>query len=298
MSKFEINSSRLFLTYPQCSITKEDAYIQLFDKFNPEEIIVAHELHANGDPHLHCYLKLFKPYRTTNSKFADLGTYHGNYQGCRSAKNVIKYCTKAEDYHANFDVAALLDKKSTRRSDMESIATGKRSLSDLIHESPQYLMGYTKLKIDLNNFLQDTKAPKPPLPYFLPNPWGYVITTCTNRKLCHLWIHGPPNAGKSFLFARPLLEQFDGHLKTGKEPYWNLSGTERFIILDEYNHATYRWNELNAMADGTFDYRRFHNGVVRLNRPIIIVLSNLSLSTIYPYMHETLFARFKEYDLN
>jgi len=111
-SNFQLCTKQLFLTYPQCPIDKEQAYDILCHVFgdNLELLLVAKELHANGDPHLHVYARLKETLRIRDSKFADLtcpvtGTcYHGNYQGCRSAKNVLKYCTKKDDFKSNFDI--------------------------------------------------------------------------------------------------------------------------------------------------------------------------------------------------
>lgn len=50
-----------------------------------EEYIVAREKHEDGEPHLHCYLKLAKRFETMKQDLLDLYdedegiSYHGNY---------------------------------------------------------------------------------------------------------------------------------------------------------------------------------------------------------------------------
>lgn len=297
---FQINSSKLFLTYPQCKVTKEDALEFLTLTFAPKEYIIAHELHKNGDDHLHVYLSLPGPIRTTNPHFADLpNSVHGNYQGCRSAKNVIKYCTKAEDYLSNMDVSALLQSRSNRRELLGSLLDKRRTLVSLVEEFPEYLYGYSKLKLDYTNFLKDKEDVRLPLPMFLPNPWSKVLPSKKKCKKRHYWLYSDrPNVGKTYHFALPIFQTYKVHLRTGCEPYWNLRGDEEAVILDEYNSASFKFYMLNGMCDGTYSYRIFQGGVIELKTPLIVVLSNLPISALYPNMNELLYARFNEIKLD
>ncbi|AXH74712.1 MAG: Rep catalytic domain protein [Cressdnaviricota sp.] len=296
---YQINSSRLFLTYPQCTLSKEEAYDYLENLFKPEEILVAHELHASGDDHLHCYLRLSSPIRTRDPRFADLpGPFHGNYQGCRSAKRVLVYCTKGDNYRSNFDVAPLVEKRSKRKELMGELLLGKRTLVELVEENPEYLHGYSRLRNDYLTFVRDKGDSRPSLPTFLPNPWGLVLPTKILSKLRHFWIYSDkPNLGKTYHFARPLTEYAVAHL-SGPQVYFDLSGNEQAIIFDEYNHATFKYHELNAMADGTYRFRLFMGGQIFIKDFIVIILSNCSISTLYPHMYELIKARFKEIKLD
>ena len=107
---FRLSTKTLFLTYPQCPIEKEDALQQL-QWILPNQIteyVVARENHEDGNHHLHVFLRLDRKCETRNSRFFDLTgedrTYHGNYQGARSIKAVIKYVTKYQDYLTNMEL--------------------------------------------------------------------------------------------------------------------------------------------------------------------------------------------------
>lgn len=85
-SKFRLQSSKLFLTYPQCPIAAEDVLSQLKEKVSPIEVheyIIAVETHKDGQPHVHCYLELSKKTNYKNANKLDLSSndisYHGNY---------------------------------------------------------------------------------------------------------------------------------------------------------------------------------------------------------------------------
>lgn len=76
---------------------------QLSDILAIDQYIIAQEKHEDGASHLHCWLKCTKKYNIKDANKLDLKdeegmTYHGNYQGCRSNKAVIEYCTKGGKY--------------------------------------------------------------------------------------------------------------------------------------------------------------------------------------------------------
>lgn len=72
---------------------------------------------------------------TRDNTFADLAldgrVYHGNYQGCRGAKNVAKYCTKKDDYIASFDVVAFTEAKNTKKKFCRKLIDGGK-LEELV----------------------------------------------------------------------------------------------------------------------------------------------------------------------
>lgn len=56
-NKFRLNAINVLFTYPQCPLAKEEVYDFLVAKFDPQHILVAHEKHADGSPHLHAFLR-------------------------------------------------------------------------------------------------------------------------------------------------------------------------------------------------------------------------------------------------
>lgn len=303
---YRLNSKQLFLTYPQCSLPKDEAYnfLEEFLKANGiEKILVAKELHANGDPHLHCYIKLEKAVDKRASNWCDLkkgdNIWHGNYQGCRSAANVLKYCTKKDDYVANFDVNEILKaRNNVNKIIAEELINKKRPLIEVIEEYPIMLFQYKKLKENVECYFRDKEDERTTLPLCLPNPWGRVLWARKKGKRRHYWIFSRrPNLGKTYLFAKPLGEDFRIYIKTGDFTYWNLRGDEEGIILDEYNTAMLKYNYLNSMCDGSCEFRVFMGGVKALKDPLIIVLSNQAIYELYPNMNVLLYERFMEIEL-
>lgn len=97
MAPFQIAGKRFFLTFPKCSCEPEAAKAAMMSLMGARYLgsIVAKELHADGDPHLHVYLELKSRFCTKNPAFFDAVTgTHGNYQACRSVDAVKQYVCK------------------------------------------------------------------------------------------------------------------------------------------------------------------------------------------------------------
>lgn len=298
-SNFRLNALQVFLTYPQCDLGLDDVLkrLQLILALKDTlilEYVIAHELHNDGHPHRHVYLKLNKKNNWINANCFDLGAYHGNYQGVRSKENTIKYVTKGNDYITNIGpYIDTLDRKDKKKNVAKRILGGDK-LVDLVKEDPSLLFGYKRLKENLTNYFQDLADERARLPPWLPNPWGKLLPTKVAKKKRHYWIFSDqPNLGKTTLFAQPLAAEFRVLLKAGDFTYWNIRGDEECIIIDEYNTPCLKWSTLNSMADGLFEYRVIYTGLRRLEtRPIIIILSNQHLTTLYPNMNIYLLERF------
>lgn len=296
--RFQIRSKHHFLTYPQwAGISKEYLYDVLLLKFKPTLLLVAHELHQDGSDHYHCYLKFDGVCYVGKADHYDVDGHHGNYQGCRSYKNVLQYCTKGENYKANFDISSALAKSEGFRKSVAKRLLAGEQLPDVANEFPQLLFGYTTLKRDLARLQEDMEPPRK-YPDFLPNPWGILLPFNNNSKRRHYWIYSvEPNAGKTYHFARPLRENHGAVVQTGDFSYWNVSSNTGIVILDEYNTARLKWDQLNSLADGFFGYRVFSGGVIQLKSPLIIILSNSSIISLYPFMHKFISARFTEIEV-
>lgn len=302
--RFRIQAKHLFLTYPRCDAEKEIVWDLLMDKFRPERILVAGEKHADGGRHLHCYLGFQERKSFTGADFADLiildKYYHGNYEACRSVNSVLKYATKDGDWKANFDIKQAGTAKQRRVWAANKVVHEEAKLEDLILEEPELIFGYASLDRDINLYRRQRDSRKIlHLPPFLPNPWGLVFPSSRHAKRRHYWLYSSrPNVGKSYHFARPLAEEYGAVIQSGDFSYWNVCIGVRCIILDEYNTALLKYSQLNSICDGTFGFRVFHGGVVKLDQPLLIVLSNQSISSLYPHMHELLYARFIEKKLD
>lgn len=117
-----------FLTYPKCSMTKEEVLLDLKERdLEMDEYVIAEEVHEDGTPHLHVYLKLKENLEVVTTDFWDMGetkekryvNYHGNYQTVRSNRAVMKYCQKESNYLA---MGVKIQKKTTTYEDFMTSA--------------------------------------------------------------------------------------------------------------------------------------------------------------------------------
>nr|AEG42043.1 Rep protein [Cotton leaf curl Multan virus]AEG42046.1 Rep protein [Cotton leaf curl Multan virus] len=104
--RFKIQAKNYFLTYPQCSLTKEEALSQIQainTPSNKKYIKVCRELHEDGSPHLHVLIQFEGKLICTNNRFFDLVSptrsahFHPNIQGAKSSSDVKDYIDKDGD---------------------------------------------------------------------------------------------------------------------------------------------------------------------------------------------------------
>ncbi|ACH48028.1 replication associated protein [Sida micrantha mosaic virus - [Brazil:okra]] len=104
--RFKISAKNYFLTYPQCSLTKEETLSQLQSLATPVNkkfIKICRELHENGEPHLHVLIQFQGKFQCTNNRLFDLVSptrsahFHPNIQGAKSSSDVKSYIDKDGD---------------------------------------------------------------------------------------------------------------------------------------------------------------------------------------------------------
>jgi len=105
MPAFRIDSAQYFLTYPQSSLVLANAFERLkewsIQDTKPTIVVIAEERHQDGNIHHHAYLKYPKKLCVRAADIFDMDGNHPNVQSARSAKHVIKYCTKDGNYLAS-----------------------------------------------------------------------------------------------------------------------------------------------------------------------------------------------------
>nr|AEY75694.1 truncated regulatory protein [Cotton leaf curl Burewala virus] len=95
--RFKVQAKNYFITYPQCSLTKEEALSQIQainTPSNKKYIKLCRELHEDGSPHLHVLIQFEGKFVCTNNRFFDLVSptrsahFHPNIQGAKSSSDV------------------------------------------------------------------------------------------------------------------------------------------------------------------------------------------------------------------
>lgn len=300
---------KFFITWSQCPAPKEVAFNHIKNTFtsNVDKLIVGQELHQDGNSHLHGAVWFKKRVdRHRAQRIFDITynqqVYHPQWEPLKNDHGAKVYVCKdgniiADPPYNEWNYFG--QKKGKKTKIFDEVINKKRPLYEAIKEVDiGMISGYIRMKADLNEFRRDSEEDKLELPTFLPNPWGRVLFGKKNSKKRHYWIFSrSPNKGKTTMFAEPLEKTYRFYIKTGDYTYWNVKESDDGIILDDYNGAKVKYYELNQMCDGTYEYRVFQRGVIKLVKPLIIVLSNQSIKEIYPNMFDLLYARFNEIEI-
>lgn len=112
-TNFRFQAKNVFLTYPQCPCPKElllELLLSLLQlAYQPYYILVARELHQDGNPHLHAMVQCTKKIETTNPRFFDLTAtngriYHPKMETLNSPTASRNYIQKEGDFieHGEF----------------------------------------------------------------------------------------------------------------------------------------------------------------------------------------------------
>lgn len=150
MPGFRFNAISVFLTYPQCPLSK-DEILKAVDNINKvATYVVARELHEDGNPHLHLFMKFERKLNFTDPNHFDVKqqgvTYHPNIQKPRNWKDVIKYVKKGGDYIAHQEIEELMLNKSWKQIMAEAKNT-KEFMNLVLETYPKdYCLAYDRLK--------------------------------------------------------------------------------------------------------------------------------------------------------
>jgi len=260
-----------FLTYPRVTtgVTKEMLLEELNELTDPPtEYLIAEEHHEDGGLHLHAFVKFPKGILPKNApKTFDLLDKTGNYQPCRSAKAVIKYCEKEGSYISNFDVGKYKDKK--------------------LRVTPQVLRENTALQA-LDNGLISFQSMKQ---YEFAR--SHAIIPRERDDVCGLWLYGPPGTGKS-RYAR-YLSGDDVYMKA-QNKWFDGYGGQTYIILDDLDKEFKSWHNLKIWTDRYKSYGEVKGGQVSLSHRTFIVTSNYHPSDLVkddPCLLEAVLRRFR-----
>lgn len=158
---FRLNAQVLFLTFPQCGTSKERAMENL-KKLHPdlEWAIIAQEAHKDGTPHLHVVFRMVKKINIRQlDHFDAVAGKHGNYQGARNLKQVLKYVRKSDKEPLEqgpvptaTDMEASNSKTPQGEIIFEKLESGV-DLRTIVMEHPSYSMMNLKKMKEMKTYL-------------------------------------------------------------------------------------------------------------------------------------------------
>lgn len=291
--RYRLQAKQVFLTYPQCGVSKEELADHLMGLRETVRLVVAQEKHEDGSPHLHAYVNFREKLRTTDSRFFDYQGHHPNVQPAQSPAAVVKYVQKDGDFiQRGIDMEQFTQaKKQHRRVLGEKLIKGTLSLVEAVQENPELLFGYKKLKADLASYQRDHAEQKPTCEGFIPNQWERVLPIVTGKKK-HFWIWSTqPNRGKT-TWLRDIADKYRASWYSYQESFQSIKSETQFLLLDEYSSAHLKVTQLNQMADGTYQYPQKGEESTQAN-VIMLVVGNKHPQDIYVETFVYIEARFE-----
>nr|AFI56599.1 replication associated protein [Tomato leaf curl Sudan virus] len=235
--RFQINCKNYFLTYPQCSLTKEEALSQLKNintPTNKKYIKVCRELHENGEPHLHVLIQFEGKFKCQNQRFFDLVSpsraahFHPNIQGAKSSSDVKSYIDKDGDTldWGEFQIdgrSARGGQQSANDAYAAAINSGSKSeaLRVLRELAPRdYILQFHNLNSNLDRIFQE-----PPAPYISP-----FLSSSFNQvpEELEVWVseNVMPSAARPW---RPNSIVIEGDSRTGKTMWARSLGPHNYL---------------------------------------------------------------------
>lgn len=257
------------------------------------EYVVAQELHEDGEPHLHAFLKYSAKVQFGPRRW-DIADFHGNYQPAQCWRAVQRYCAKGGNYISNFDLDAAANKKAAGRDLNKRLL--EEHLPDLVREGVVPLEKYLKIKACKEAFFKDSLPSLPRCTLFVPNSLGKVFPVL-DQKRRHFWIWSrQPDTGKT-TFLKSVACQFPSYWYSYKEGFQSAHPGTQFVLLDEYSSPHLQATQLNQMCDGTWQYPVKCGTAIQLESPIVLVASNKPPEEVYPNVFQLINARFFVFEL-
>nr|QMV80635.1 replication associated protein [Tomato mottle leaf curl virus] len=262
---FRLNARNYFLTYPQCSLSKEEALSQLLALNTPTNklfIRVSRELHEDGQPHLHVLIQFEGKYSCKNNKFFDLVSpsrsahFHPNIQGAKSSSDVKSYVEKDGDFidHGVFQI----DGRSARGGQQSANDTYAKvlnagsvmeALNILREEQPKdFVLQHHNIRSNLERIFQN--APEPWVPPFPLSSFTEVPEEMQE------WADDYFGVDPAARPERPISIIIEGDSRTGKTMWARALGPHNYLSghLDFNSRVYSNEAEYNVIDDVTPQY--------------------------------------------
>lgn len=290
VKSFRLRTTYVFLTYPKCSIPLLDLFDQLTSKLfdlgsGIIQYIIAHELHEDGTPHRHCWFELSHPpgqfpHHSLNVN-DDGEVKSGEYEDCKDAARVAKYCIKDGDYITSFgpdELQKFISKVKPLPISKHEVAVQMLNgieLHVLVQKHPALLWEYKKLKDAFDLFRRDVNKATP------------------RERLDNIWYWGPPGSGKT---TRAWAD-YPMAFKKEKSEWWNGYNYEEAVIFEDVDES---WEMILWSFKEWFDYKPFparckHERPMVIRPKCMIVTSNYDIRTVVTMICENKKLKFNNF---
>jgi len=224
-TNFRVQGKSIFLTFPQCNTTKEEAAdrIRKSNKFDVAGFVVSQEKHEDGNDHLHVVIKFTKRINVRRPDFFNfIGGKQANVQRVKIFNACVAYVAKTDNYVAHeINVPEILASQAKKNEDKKKKQEKKNIL---IYEAAIAGKSYDDILLDpitgpycvlhgkqVRSLLEDLTVvankkqrlnERPPYLHLILNGREFDMLCGLPFKTPQFWICGPPNVGKTTLIRK------------------------------------------------------------------------------------------------
>jgi len=217
--KFRLSAKCIFLTYAQCTLTKEQVLEHLQSLKPIDKYVIAIENHQDGNPHIHAMIQFKHKFDTKDCRIFDILNFHPKIEATRKLKECYAYCTKEDD--APLQSIPPFEFKEKRKWEEAFDTQNKQDFLTKIKEiSPRdYILNLERIQYCAEHIF------KKDLPVFTPK---YNLDSFTIPHTIRVW-------QDQFTDDRPKSLLIIGDSRLGKTQ----------LIRTLYPHATYWYSMIN-----------------------------------------------------
>lgn len=278
---FRFCASTVFLTYPQCHLSKEYVLEYFKNSFSIKSALISHEFHKDHGSHLHAWFQFAKKINSRNPRLFDIQGFHPNigYDKTNGKKNkkrskidIFKYITKDGDFiQYNLNVKRYLKEYSNHKAHIaDALINGEISLVNAVQDEPNLLFSLSNIQKNLNLY------------YSLKS-----INEFKSRR--SFWLYGAPGIGKSFSIRK----KFPDLYVKGQHRWWDGYINEKVVLLDDFDSFDLSHN-LKIWSDNYIFTAEVKCGTITPSYELFFVTSNYDLNYFYqePMLKKAMIRRF------
>ncbi len=275
--------------------------IELMFAGNIECAIVGHELHKDGNSHLHAFIKCKEKVSINSATQLNvLAAKQGNYQSVRKELECIKYITKDNDYiqlgiNVSEYLEAALAKRSTKSGTIAQMLRDGASMHEVENYDPGFYLLHQKAIAEMYTLIANRQIRLGRVDWVIPSSndtmndadkyirmWLAInIKKPSEFKQRQLYVYGPPNTGKTTLLLT--LEKYLAIYYIPDEDFYDdyFDGMYDLAVIDEFKGGkTIQF--LNKWLQGSkMTLRKKGSQYVKRQALPTIILSNFSVEQVY-----------------
>lgn len=248
-----------FLTYSQCSGTKEELLEFLRTIDTVEEYAIAREEHSDGGQHFHVFVRFRTGVRWRDVLLFKFGARTADAQAARSVRAVIKYVEKDGDYISNIENLEEFQGNKVRKRNRDILEMGA---NEAVDQGLVRIEDYTRVTASINSYCLHKTVVK-------------ATDECKG-----IWLYGDTDAGKSQM----ALEKWPMAFQKSANKWWDGYRGQEVVILDDLGKAAgqrlayhiKRWTDKWPAPGG-----EVKNGTIPLPFTLFVITSQWSIQDMF-----------------